>query len=95
VSIGVLHRPDCSGEEADGRVTGTWAQASSGASEAIHSWENRQELLQHMACRQKQEGQTEQQIFASNSSNKKPRGQGSRIPLVSENTDFAETYYYL
>jgi len=33
----------------------------------------RQEILQHMACRQKQEGQTEQQIFASNSSNKKPR----------------------
>jgi hypothetical protein len=30
----------------------------------------------------------------SNSSNKKAEGQGSRISLVSENTDFAETYYY-
>jgi hypothetical protein len=96
VSIGVLHRLGCSGEEADGRVTGTWAQASPGASEAIHTcWENRQELLQRMACRQKEEGQTEQQIFASQLIEQKAEGQGSRIPLVSENTDFAETYYYL
>jgi hypothetical protein len=82
VSIGVLHRPGCSGEEADGRVTGTWAQASPGASEAIHTWwENRQELLQHMACRQKQEGQTEQQIFAFQVIEQKAEGQGSRIRL--------------
>jgi hypothetical protein len=48
-----------------------------------------------MACRQKQEGQTEQQIFAFPVIKQKAEGQGSRIPLVSENTDFAETYYYL
>jgi hypothetical protein len=56
-----------------------------------------------MACRQKQEGptewvpaksKTEQQIFAFQLIEQKAEGQDSRIPLVSENTDSAETYYY-
>ena len=55
-----------------------------------------------MACRQKQEGpedrlscekKTEQQIFASHSSKKKPRV-GIANSACFENTDFAETYYY-
>jgi hypothetical protein len=95
VSIGVLHRPGCSGEEADGRVTGTWAQASPGASEAIHSWKTGRNFFNTWLVAKRRRVKLNSKFSRSNSSKKKPRVQGSRIPLVSENTDFAETYYYL
>jgi hypothetical protein len=95
----------CSGEGANARVNGTWAQADPGASESIqNSWENKAGTTSKHGLSPKA-GETWEWVVLRKENRTaisafqlialKAEDGDCEWLLVFEHTDSAETYYYL